>query len=294
MLTRLFVALLLAVSVTPAYAADAADPEIVKVNGASIRQSEFQDKLLQDYGQVVMENMINRLLLIQEAKARKITATGAEIEKRLTAVKGQFPNDEALSEHLKRTGESLESLRMDIANQIAIEKLVTQAADIKVTDKEVREAFEKNKNGLAVPPTRHLRVMWLKTKAEAEEVAGKVKAGGDWDALANERNVAPSKKFVPTGDYGFRAQAELPPEIGKPAFSMKVGETKAVESKAGHHVIQVVEARAGQAPDFEKLKGNLKEAVLGKKLQAVLPDVVKGLREKADIQLLGPQKGKKL
>ncbi|MFH0981300.1 MAG: hypothetical protein V2A79_07165, partial [Planctomycetota bacterium] len=80
----------------------AGDFEIVKVNGASIRHSEFQDKLLQDYGQAVMENMINRLLLIQETKSRKIAADDAEVAKRLAMVKGRFPNEEALADNLKR------------------------------------------------------------------------------------------------------------------------------------------------------------------------------------------------
>ncbi|MBI5882205.1 MAG: peptidyl-prolyl cis-trans isomerase [Elusimicrobia bacterium] len=271
----------------------AEDPEIVKINGTAIRQSEFQDRLLQEYGQVVMENMINRVLLIQEAKSRKIAADPADIEKKISAFKSQFPNDEALDDLLKSRGDTLESLHADIANQLTVEKLVAQATGITATDKEVREAFDKNKENFTIPPTRHLRVIWVKTKAEAEEIVAKVKAGADWNALAAERNIAPSKKFVPSGDYGFRAQSELPSEIGKPAFAMKVGETKALQSKAGHHVMQVLEAKPAQAADFEKIKPHLREAVLNKKLTAALPEFVKGIREKADIQFLGPQKGKK-
>ncbi|MFA6318882.1 MAG: peptidyl-prolyl cis-trans isomerase [Elusimicrobiota bacterium] len=304
MLTSFFLSAILSVPVLTAGAAPAkagaetsspkgaADPEIVKVNGTAILQSEFQDTLLREYGQAAMENMIGKLLLMQEARARKVTADNAEVERRFANVKGQFPDDETFAENLKRTGDSPESLRQQIAGQVSIEKLMTQTGGVQVTDAEIRKAFDANKANFGIPVTRHLRVIWLKTKAEAEEVAAKVKAGADWNALAAERNIAPSKKFSPAGDYGFRAEVELPAEIGKPAFAMKVGEIKAVESKAGHHVIQVVAAKPAQPADYEKVKPDLRNALVSRKIQAALPEFVKGLREKADIQFMGPRPGK--
>ena len=70
----LFAALVL---FTPAFAQ--ADKEIVKVNGTSIRQSEVMEKLWQRYGVETLDEMVDELLLRQEALKRNIKADQGEV-----------------------------------------------------------------------------------------------------------------------------------------------------------------------------------------------------------------------
>ncbi|MBI4677741.1 MAG: peptidyl-prolyl cis-trans isomerase [Elusimicrobia bacterium] len=301
MLTTWTVALLLAVPGPRAHAATGApskgapdtapsqarDPEIAKVNGVAILRSQFQDKLLHDYGQAVMESMVNRLLLLQEARSRKIAPDKAEIDGRMDAfVKNRFETQEAFADFLQRSGATAGMVREEIMQETTIEKLITQAKGLSVTDKEVQTAFEKNKARLGSPPSVHLRMMKVKDKAVADEVVAKLKKGAEFASLVEENSLLESKKLKPTGDYGFVPQGQLPPEIDKAAFAMKVGETKTLQTKLGHFVLQILEARAAQAADFNQLKSRLRDALMNEKFQAALPDFVRGLREKADIQFL--------
>ncbi|MBI5209311.1 MAG: peptidyl-prolyl cis-trans isomerase [Elusimicrobia bacterium] len=265
------------------------DAEIVKVNGIGITKNQMVEKLIQRYAQTTIDDMVNELLLRQEIKARKIEPDAAELDKRVAAISAQFPTKDAFQDRLKQTGASEASLREEVGDQLALERLVIQDKKLSVTDKEVKEAFEKNKERLATPPSVHLRHIQVKTKKEADDILAQLKSGADFTQLAKERSVADSGKLA-GGDYGFVPRGVLPPEIDKPVFAMKVGETKYLESRIGHHVLQVLAAKPAQPAELAKIKDSLRDRLLAEKIQASLPVLVKGLRAKADIKFTPPTK----
>ncbi|MBI5211279.1 MAG: peptidyl-prolyl cis-trans isomerase [Elusimicrobia bacterium] len=281
---RLTMTLLMLASTAMAAAVED-DPEIAKVNSVSIRKSEFQDTLLRDYGQMTLDKMVDRILLRQEVAARKIEPDQAAVDKRLAAFRSQFPTEDALQGHLKEAGATLETVRQGIAAELAVLRFIVTEKKLSVSDQEVAEAFEKNKASLGQPKTAHLRHIQVATKKEAEAVVSKLKSGGDFKKLAEEKSLAKSGK-VSGGDYGFVPPGTLPPDIDKAVFSMKAGETRIVETKLGRHVLQVLETKPPKPAEFAAVKENLREALLSRKATASLPSILVPLRQKADIKIL--------
>jgi len=79
-------------------------------------------------------------------------------------------------------------------------------------------------------------------KAKAEAILAKVKAGGDFSALAKQNSEDPGTKDK-GGELGFFGRGELVKPFEDVAFTLKPGEYGIAESEYGFHVIQVEESK---------------------------------------------------
>ena len=79
-------------------------------------------------------------------------------------------------------------------------------------------------------------------KAKAEAILAKVKAGGDFVALAKQNSEDPGTKDK-GGELGFFGRGELVKPFEDVAFTFKPGEYGIAESEYGFHVIQVEESK---------------------------------------------------
>ncbi len=82
------------------------------------------------------------------------------------------------------------------------------------------------------------------TKAKAEEVLAKLRAGGDFNALAKEHSVDTSNKDR-GGDLGWFGRGMMVKPFEDAAFALKPGELSGiVETQFGYHIIKLEERRA--------------------------------------------------
>jgi foldase protein PrsA len=262
------------------------DREIVSVNGTMIRQSEVMDRLWKRYGPATLDEMVDEILLRQAAQSKGLKPDEAEVDKRISRLKAQFSDPALFENQLQQSGSSLAKLRAEIADQFLIRKLIVSTQKVVVTEDELKKVFQEQRQKLGTPPSVHLRHLLVKTKAEADEVMAKIKAGTDFGTLARERSLAPTGKLN-GGDYGFVTRGMLPDEIEQIAFSMKTGELRAVPSPKGFHVLQITGKKPAQPAQYEKVKDDLHDLVLEQKMKSVLPRYLQELRGKADIKPLG-------
>lgn len=270
----------------PAAALAQGDREIVRVNGVPIRQSEVLERLWKRFGDETLEEMIDEILLRQEAKAKGVAASAAEVESRFKRLTAQFSDPKILADQLEQNGTSVEGLKKDLAEQITREKLIVLARGLKVGDEELQKAFDANKADLGVKEGVHLRHILVKTKPEAEALAAQIKAGADFLKLAREQSLAPTGKLT-GGDYGMVSKGMLPPDIEAAAFAMKEGEIRILPTPKGFHLLQALERRAPIPAEFAKVKDELRQIIMQQKLKNTIPDYLRELRQKADIKTAG-------
>lgn len=262
------------------------DKEVVTVNGVPIRQSEVMDRLWSLYGMPTLKQMIDEVLLRQEARSLKITARQKEIDERVGVLRSQFENTQRFKDHLTKLGTSLEGIKSDMAEQIVREKLVIKKHSLKVKEKELKEAFKKFKPRLGTPPAIHLRHIQVASSREAHQLVERIKAGADFKELARAHSTAQSGKIA-GGDYGFVHRGLLPKDIEDIAFGMKIQELRIVPSSRGHHILQVLGRRAGEPAEYKRVKKDLRRLLMAEKISEVLPNYLEILRNKADIQPQG-------
>lgn len=114
------------------------------VNGQPISRITLIKELEKQSGKQMLDSLVSKALIMQEAKKENVTVSQKEI------------GDEVknIEETLKKRGQSLDQLltlqgttRQEFIEQIKIQKMVQKliGKDIQITDKEISDYYEKNK-----------------------------------------------------------------------------------------------------------------------------------------------------
>ncbi|MEW6573064.1 MAG: SurA N-terminal domain-containing protein [Bacillota bacterium] len=113
---------------------------VAKVNGTSIRYYEFHEDLEKFYGSEVIEYLIQKTIVRQEAEKRKIVADKKEIDKRFNDIKSKYPSEEEFQSFLKQERLTAEDIREQIIVQLLAEKLVGK---MDYQEKDLLEYYEQ-------------------------------------------------------------------------------------------------------------------------------------------------------
>jgi peptidyl-prolyl cis-trans isomerase C len=164
--------------------------------------------------------------------------------------------------------------------QEGIYKKVT--SDVKVTDKDVRAYYEKNKSQYGTPDTRVVRHVLVKDKALADKLYAQLKAGGDWNAIAKKYSQDPASKQK--GGRMTATKGQLVPEFEQVAFSIgNNGISKPVKTQFGWHVIQALSpVKQGTSTPYNQVKEAIRQQLTQDKRNKEMESWVSDMRKDLD------------
>src|SRR5262249_32863240 len=105
----------------------------------------------------VLNQMINDQILLEMASQSALTATDADVDVKFNELKGQY-SEEQFQEVLKQQKTTVDDLRNELRKSATIEKLVNKeiTSKIKVSDAEIKNLYEKNKDSFNLPEGYHV------------------------------------------------------------------------------------------------------------------------------------------
>ncbi len=115
------------------------------VNGESISRGDLEHRLTQSYGPDMTQQLIDETLIFQEARKQKVTVTKADIDAQISQIEKRLPG--SLDEALKAKNLTREDLDRIIRLQVVTDKILGK--DVTVSDQEIKDYFDKNKDSLA-------------------------------------------------------------------------------------------------------------------------------------------------
>ena len=299
----------------PAKPVPAQLPEVVaRVNGVDISRTEFE-RALQNmearaggpvpaeqrdriYRQL-LDQLIGYTLLTQETQSRKVDVPDADVEARISQIKGQFPSEAVFEQMLKERNVSLEQMRADARKDMAIAKMLDEEVDPKVAVKaeQVTDFYEKNPDQFKEPErvrASHILIAFpqdadaaakAEARKKAEQVLKEVKAGGDFAALAKEHSQDPGSA-VNGGDLGFFQQGQMVGPFNDAAFSLPPGTTSdLVETNFGYHIIRVAEKQSGRTVPLDEVRPQVEEYLRGVNRDEQTEAFVNALRSKGKVEI---------
>jgi peptidyl-prolyl cis-trans isomerase C len=243
------------------------------------------------YRKSITERLIYQRVLDKEGSALGVQHDEAALKERED---NQRKGIKDWEKHLRRRGESEESLRSMYIAELREKSILGQMGKLSVTDEEVDEEYEKVKPnykqdkervkashvlisvgpkerpapGEKPPePTEEEKKAWeadaLKRANEVFDLANA--EGADFAALAREHSDGPSARKG--GDLGIFHAERMVKEFSDAAFKLKVNEvSKPVKTKFGFHVIKVSgKYPPGDLPK-EALFDQIKERLEARKL----------------------------
>lgn len=255
---------------------------IATVNGQKITKADFDQKLeTSPAGRGVLNQLIQGDLIDQYAKDNKIEPTSQQIDDEVNKVKARYPNGQ-FEQIVKQQGLTDADVRNIFREQLVLQQAVAKNVP-PVTDEQVKQYFDRNHAMLDKPEqvrARHILVPDLKT---ADMVEQKLKAGGDFAALAKQYSTDPATKDK-GGELGFFGHGQMVAPFDKAAFSLPVGQTSApVKSPFGYHIIQVEEKKPAQKATLAGSKDQIHTMLQQQAVQAQIPAFLQSLRSKANI-----------
>src|SRR5690606_16250397 len=245
-------------------AAKGADPVIARVDGTEIRESDLalaeddigsglQPSPPEMRREALLTYLIDVTLIAKAAEAQKL-AEAPGFERRAA-----FARQKVLMEAL------LDRESKGAATDAAMKKIYDDSIAQNKPVEEVR--------------ARHILV---ETEEKAKEVLAKLKAGGDFEALAK----AESKDTGSSdgGDLGYFTKEQMVPEFSEAAFKLeKGGLSEPVKSQFGWHIIKLEDKRNKPLPEYEQVKGQIENYVV----RRAQTELVGKLRDAAKVERVG-------
>jgi foldase protein PrsA len=139
--------------------------------------------------QTTMQFLISSQWLLQETAKRKIVASDTEVRTTFDQQKKQsFPKDADYRKFLVTSGQTEADLLFRIKQTVLINKLQQSIIKTqgKVTDQQISDYYNKNKQRFAQPATRDLQVVLGKTQATANTAKKAIQSGTPWAKVAKK------------------------------------------------------------------------------------------------------------
>lgn len=242
------------------------DPIVIAAGDVAIRQSEFENALKtlpEQYQQYAMG-------------AGKKQFAEDYLRMKMLAAQGTKAG-------LDKDPDVISQLNLMKENLVANAQLQKIEEGIKISDEDLKKAYEANKNQYEQVKARHILIAFKgspaaqegkaalteeQAKAKAEELRKQIVAGtAKFEEVAQKESddVGSGSRG---GDLGEFARGQMVPEFEKAAFEAKVGDvTPVVRTQFGYHIIKV---DAHASTPFEEVKETLARSERQTRLQAEL------------------------
>lgn len=151
-----------------------------------------------------------------------------------------------------------------------------QIADT-VTPEQVKAAYDEYVATVPAQEEVHARHILVGTEDEAKAVKAELEGGKDFAELAKEKSTDPSAQQN-GGDLGFFTKGMMVKPFEDAAFGMEAGKiSDPVKSDFGWHIIKVEEKRMSQPPTFEQVAQQLQQQVVFEQFQAAAIKLKEGV-----------------
>jgi len=115
------------------------------VNGEPISRLELIKQLEKQGGQQVIDSLVNKALVYQEAQKKNIQVSEKDIDGEYTKIEEQIKGQGlSMDDALASQGMTKEDLREELKYQLTVEKLLGDK--LAVSDQEIKDYYEKNKD----------------------------------------------------------------------------------------------------------------------------------------------------
>jgi peptidyl-prolyl cis-trans isomerase SurA len=267
---------------------------------------EQLEKVMDQIRTSVIQKLIDKKLLLQEAGKMQITISEPEVD---NALKRILLNNkitrEQFVEELKTIGMTEPLYREDLKGQILRSKLVNYEVRSKVIIPEEKiidyydlhyteQVGEGGYYILQIGTSRNAtdasgkKLSQKKSKEKIAEVHGLAQHGGNFKELARQYSDLPSAKDG--GDIGIFQVKEMAPFMRNAIVGLKPGQiSKIVETPSGYQFFSILSSQEGQIitkVPYESVKEEIREKLYQQEMQLLYKNWIEGIRDKAYIKIL--------
>ena len=252
--------------------------------------------------QMVMNELIQKTLLINAADKEGMKVSPEEVETSLKEIAAKIPDGASLEEFAKNAGVSLDRIRQQISTDTKVRKLYEKVtADVATpAEADVKKYFDEHPEEFEQKASVEASHILISTQgiedpaqlAAKEKIAKELrteivaKKGENFAEMAGLHSDCPSK--AQGGDLGEFEKGQMVPAFETAAFSQEVGVIgETVKTDFGYHIIKVSGKKEAKTLAYADVKEDLTKTLLDQAKSEKMNAFVEGLREKAKIKQPG-------
>ena len=252
-----------------------------------------------DFKKNLVNELISELLIKDRADRLGLTVSRDDLGAAIDELKKQYgiTTDQQFNESLAKSGMTRADMETRLRDTILMNKVFGRELRPRedLTDKELRERYDREKERYRLPERAHLREIVILRPENASQVAAarqRVESiaaqaritGADFAALAASTSESGTRNKG--GDLGEVARGELIPDLDKEVFNSTSGTVIGpIESKAGWHILKVETRLPSEIPAFESIKDKLRKDASDDAWQRDYKAYIDNLRKDAFIQI---------
>ncbi|WP_243292556.1 peptidyl-prolyl cis-trans isomerase [Bacillus sp. FJAT-47783] len=226
---------------------------VAQIGDEVINRQEWLAELENRFGKTTLENMINKKVVEELAKKYDIEVPEKVIDRELMMFKATYNafGEEGIQEE--------ENWREQIRYSILLEELLTK--DVDVSEEEMRQYFDANKQYYQIDTSYHLSHIVVKTKEEVSQILKELDEGSSFEALAAERSID-EITAANGGDLGYVSENSnnyTPKKYVEEAGKLKKGEwSNAIQIDDQYAIILLHEKLDGVAYRYEDVRDQIR------------------------------------
>ncbi len=237
-----------------------------------------------DLKRAYLDQVIERKILIQEARRLGIKISQEELNQAISEIIMDYP-EEGFGEKLGLKGTTLEEWKPRLEEKLLAEKVIRGAfyPPEKIDEKEALQYYEDNRSSFQIPQKGRVRQIVVADGEEAIQILKRLKKGESFEKLAREKSSGPEK--VQDGDLGYFSQGEKPTEFDS-VFTMDAGAiSEVIKSPYGYHIFRLEERIPARQIPFEEARLEILQELGRKKGEENYQKWFKILKEKATVKV---------
>jgi peptidyl-prolyl cis-trans isomerase C len=234
----------------------------------------------------VLEDLVDRALLLQDARDRQVVVGQDQVERALLRVRAEYPGTH-FDDLLAQERLSQADLKNRLREQLTIERLFEEQVfpGVEVTEAEIAKHHEQHASEYEEPERVRVSQIVLAAREEALSVREQLRRNpGGFAELARKSSIAPEGKRG--GDLGYIGRGGGFPEVFDVCFTLPQGTISEVTpSPYGFHVFKVTDRKpAGRRP-LADARAEIHAKLLREKRARAQADHLDALRKRATLRI---------
>lgn len=243
----------------------------------------------------VVENLVERRLLVQAAEERGIEVAEEDVDARMEGLAERAGGWAVLLDMLAKAGISFEERSRQVREGLMVRRLLSLEVLPRVyaSPSDVRRYYEEHREEFREPSKYNIRqiIVWRSRYATAEEAKKKLETireklaeGADFAEIARRYSDGPHAKGG--GDWGFVSPGDLVGELGGILRGMRAEEVKGpVETRVGFHFVKLVGMKDPVLRPFADVQGEIENALRKHEYSLESEKYIKDLRRKGFVKV---------
>jgi parvulin-like peptidyl-prolyl isomerase len=251
------------------------------------QESNEQKSQLLDWSK---ENVIEMVLIKQEAKKHGDPIPKEQVESALAKIKEQYADQEQLYKNFDAKND--EKIKEAIELQMRVERRLEEVhKDIPEPSKQdVSQYYEDNKEQLKSPEqirVAHIvkHINWQTNEEAAQNIIrqalDELKKGAVFETLAQKYSDCPENG----GDLGYIRRGQMVEEFEDVVFNLGPGQASDIfRTRFGFHIAKVYDRKPPVIPELKEVKSQIADALKEQAKSKAIDDFIDQLKSKAKIE----------